>query len=474
VTEAADTINADADVKIVASMVLAEGIDAASISAQLLSYIVILTSLAEEGQRITAVPDLEVGWWLEVGPVVTGGTIADVVVNQDGTFEVAEGVASFEVRVWNGSSWGVYGTQHVFDPLTVVLAVTEVADTGLFNASNQVIGSLAVTEDVDTLSADIDVRIAASLAVAEGSDSASAAADIRVSVSLIASEAADALSADAEVRILVSMGVTEAADTAAFNASNRVIASLAVTEGSDGFAGSAVVVVTSLLAVTEGVDNFSAQTYARNAVLTVSEAADSVSAGVDVRVSASLAVSEGSDEVSAIAGRYTFASLLVTEGSDGFSADVEHMEVQASVSVVESSDIVAISAQLLSYIVVLTSLAEAEHRITAIPDLEVGWWLEVGPVVTGGTIVDVSVNQDGTFDVDADVTSFQVRAWNGVSWGAYGTEYTYENIEATLSVIEGADTMFASTLPPQDSTVVIELQGMYLDTIFLVGSESAY
>jgi hypothetical protein len=70
--------------------------------------------------------------------------------------------------------------------------------------------------------------------------------------------------------------------------------------------------------------------------------------------------------------------------------------------------------------VTLTSLySDASKRITAVPDFAVGDQLEISSV-TGGTIADVSVNGDGTFDVAAAVTAFTVRAWaaNDSTWGS--------------------------------------------------------
>lgn len=157
-----------------------------------------------------------------------------------------------------------------------------------------------------------------------------------------------------------------------------------------------------------------------------------------------LVATEGEDTGSASVTHGVVASLATTEGSDALVALAQFIPNVASLAVTELADTGSVSAQLLSYIVVLTSIASSGDRITAIPDLEVGWWLEVGPVVTGGTIIDVVVNQDATFEVDADVTSFEVRAWDGSSWGAYGTQYIFDPGEATLVVTEGSDTFAAA------------------------------
>lgn len=384
-TEGVDAVSADVDVKVLGVLLVNEASDTVVVSAQLLSYIVVLTSLAPEGQRITALPDLEVGWWLEVGPVVTGGTITDVIVNDDGTFEVASGVTSFEVRAWDGLSWGDYGTQNVVDPASAFLAVTE--------------------------------------------------------------------------------GV----DTAAFSASSRVTVVFAGVEFADALAGTTSVYVQAALSVSESADSLAAGTYTRNTALASLEAVDVASASVLVRVAAALVVQEaGADSFAAVTGVYSVASLAVAEERDEVAASAD-VHIGMAVSAVEGIDAAVVSTQLLSYLVVIASLADIGERITAIPDLQIGWILEVGPFVAGGTIVDVVVNQDGTFDVDADVTAFQVRAWDGASWGAYGTQYTSEGLGAIVSVVEGSDVAFATNLPPQFPDV-IWLTGTYLDTVFLQGS----
>jgi hypothetical protein len=67
--------------------------------------------------------------------------------------------------------------------------------------------------------------------------------------------------------------------------------------------------------------------------------------------------------------------------------------------------------------------ATASNRITAVPDIAAGDQLEMSNVV-GGTIADINVNPDATFDCAASVVSFDVRCWSTAdsTWGAIGTQ----------------------------------------------------
>jgi len=77
----------------------------------------------------------------------------------------------------------------------------------------------------------------------------------------------------------------------------------------------------------------------------------------------------------------------------------------------------------VSYVDLTTPDSTAENRITAVPDLEAGDQLEISNVV-GGTINDVVVNANATFNCDELVTSFDVRCWDhdDATWGAIGTQ----------------------------------------------------
>lgn len=79
------------------------------------SYVNLSGTLASSGDRITAAGDLAAGDQLEISNVVgTGMTIADVVVNADASFNVTDGVVSFDVRDHNVvDGWGAIGTQTI-------------------------------------------------------------------------------------------------------------------------------------------------------------------------------------------------------------------------------------------------------------------------------------------------------------------------------------------------------------------------
>ena len=80
------------------------------------AYVNLSGTLATEGDRITAIPDLASGDQLEISNVV-GGTISDVTVNADASFSVLAGVTAFDVRV-NDGTWSSVATQYVAEPGT--------------------------------------------------------------------------------------------------------------------------------------------------------------------------------------------------------------------------------------------------------------------------------------------------------------------------------------------------------------------
>lgn len=81
------------------------------------SYVNLSGTLATEGDRITAIPDLASGDQLEISNVI-GGTISDVTVNADASFSVVAGVTAFDVRVNDDTGWSVAATQYVAEPGT--------------------------------------------------------------------------------------------------------------------------------------------------------------------------------------------------------------------------------------------------------------------------------------------------------------------------------------------------------------------
>lgn len=78
------------------------------------AYVNLSGTLATEGDRITAIPDLASGDQLEISNVV-GGTISDVTVYADASFSVVAGVTAFDVRV-NDGTWSSVATQYVAEP----------------------------------------------------------------------------------------------------------------------------------------------------------------------------------------------------------------------------------------------------------------------------------------------------------------------------------------------------------------------
>jgi hypothetical protein len=97
----------------------------------------------------------------------------------------------------------------------------------------------------------------------------------------------------------------------------------------------------------------------------------------------------------------------------------------------------------------------AANRITAIPDLQASWQLRVYDV-TGATIDDITLYDDGTFSAPPGC-SFQVEANNGVEWGASGLQTTPGS---TITI----------TQQPQSTTVVAG--GVATFTIAATGATS--
>lgn len=77
-------------------------------------YVDLASIHPDPAQRITAIPDLEVGDQLQWGEV-QGGTVADVIVENDATFSCAESVTAFDVRAWGvtDAEWGAWATQTI-------------------------------------------------------------------------------------------------------------------------------------------------------------------------------------------------------------------------------------------------------------------------------------------------------------------------------------------------------------------------
>lgn len=97
-------------------------------------FVDLVAPLADSGDRITAIPDLEGGDQLEWGSVV-GGTITDVIVFPNASIAVDPAVTQFQVRAWdvNDATWGEWVVQNVGTPSVAsgYVGGTAVSDTGV-------------------------------------------------------------------------------------------------------------------------------------------------------------------------------------------------------------------------------------------------------------------------------------------------------------------------------------------------------
>lgn len=77
-------------------------------------FVNLIAPLVPPDQRLTAVPDLQGGWQLELSNVTGGFTLADVQVYSDGEWIATNGVYTFDVRANDGvNGWGAVGTQSI-------------------------------------------------------------------------------------------------------------------------------------------------------------------------------------------------------------------------------------------------------------------------------------------------------------------------------------------------------------------------
>lgn len=113
--------------------------------------------------------------------------------------------------------------------------------------------------------------------------------------------------------------------------------------------------------------------------------------------------------------RYGTQALVVTNNS-GNSSSATNINVQP-----ESTK---------SYINLSGALATSGARITAVPDLQNTYQLEISGVV-GGTIDQVQVFADASIAWTGAVTGFYVRAHDGSTWGALGFQ-SISNFTAAL------------------------------------------
>lgn len=114
-----------------------------------------------------------------------------------------------------------------------------------------------------------------------------------------------------------------------------------------------------------------------------------------------------------------------------------------------------------SFVDLTTPNPTAANRITAVPDLASGDQLEIRNV-QGGTIADVNVNSDATFDVDEAVTAFDVRAWDSSdqAWGSVGTQ-TVGDIPPPPE-----PPVFDGTIPNRSFVVDVAITSWDLSTYF--------
>lgn len=79
-----------------------------------MTYVNLTTPDTNSSNRITATADLAANDQLEISNV-TGGTIADVIIYSNATFNVSSSVTGFDVRVWDTSdqNWGGVNTQTI-------------------------------------------------------------------------------------------------------------------------------------------------------------------------------------------------------------------------------------------------------------------------------------------------------------------------------------------------------------------------
>lgn len=100
------------------------------------AYVNLTDPLADSGERLQSIEDLEPGDQIAYGNVVgTGVDITDLAVNPDGSIEAAEAIESFDFGVHDGIEWGDFETQALGEEdttaPTVSSAVIDSAGTSL-------------------------------------------------------------------------------------------------------------------------------------------------------------------------------------------------------------------------------------------------------------------------------------------------------------------------------------------------------
>jgi hypothetical protein len=110
------------------------------------------------------------------------------------------------------------------------------------------------------------------------------------------------------------------------------------------------------------------------------------------------------------------------------------------------------------YVDLTTISPTAANRITAIPDLQAGWQLRWFNVV-GGTVDDVTVYPDGTYDQALSVTSFDVQAnaKDGQGYGATGTQSIGGGPPPTVPYVQERLIGLSSALLPNEAGLTLSV-----------------
>lgn len=253
ITEANDTLSADATLAIAAALAVTEADDTLSAAATL--AIVADLAVTEANDTLTADASLAI--------------LADFALTEAADTLSADATLA----------------------IAAALGATEADDTLSAAATLAIVADLAVTEDADTLASAAALGILADLSIIEADDTLSATADGGTGGGPITADAsitedADTLGADAQLAILADFASTDAADTLAAAATLGILADLGVTEGDDTLSAAATLAIVASLGITEADDTLSADfSYSGGPTITadlaVTEDNDTLSAFVD-------------------------------------------------------------------------------------------------------------------------------------------------------------------------------------------------
>ena len=425
------------------------------------NYVDLTTVNTNAARRITSAPDLEAGDQLEWGNVV-GGTIASVTINADATFEADSAVTAFDVRAWDSATqtWGGWITQTVL--------ATRSANALLTDRPNAVsaTATVSLTEHLKYGSANVTVTIAGqptsrSITISPPSGrnyvnltsfNTSSASRVTAISGLEAGDqiewanvvggALSDVTVNADGTITAGTSVS-AVDVRAWDASSRrwgawATQSVLVTRNGSATLSDAQDSITSAGKTTQGA----------GAVLT--DTSDALIAAVASTIRGSSALTDsagtlssaGTLRVTAVVllndavGSLVASGTIVSQGATGSHLKYGPATIRVTVGAQQASRSVMLTPPAGRNFVDLTSInAASAYRITTSPDLAAGDQLEWGNVV-GGSISDVTINPDATFDVAFAVTAFDVRAWDASAseWGPWATQTVYGNLVQLTSV----------------------------------------